>query len=171
MHRAIISFFFVVLATLSNAQSEDDFGFPSPLDIETQRALLGETFPAIDIGGGIPRLDALIAYRRDLEIYRVTRLEAFNARIQQICRTLVEVERRVNSAFNRGDLSPNEKERYDQRISDERNQCSANDETISESRYYSLYRDFLGIYQAEANQSFVELERCYANDLCRERDQ
>lgn len=151
------------LGTGAFAQEGDDFGFPVPINVQTQRQLLSEAFPQVD--NSLKKLDSLIKYRRDLELYRVTYLEAFNESIDQICRDLLIVETRVNAAAGRGDLSPNEKSNYDYRIAEERGQCSVSNK--SSSRYYRLYDQFMGLYRDEAASSRDRLNSCYASDPCR----
>ncbi|QFG35089.1 hypothetical protein BDE18_3586 [Paracoccus pantotrophus] len=151
------------LGTGAFAQDGDDFGFPVPIDVQTRRQLLSEAFPQVD--NSLKKLDSLIRYRRDLELYRVTHLEAFNEAIEQICRDLLIVEARVSAAAGRGDLSPNEKGNYDRRIAEERGQCSVSNK--ASSRYYRLYDQFMGIYRDEAASSRDRLHSCYASDPCR----
>ncbi|MFN8679657.1 hypothetical protein ACDP63_00690 [Paracoccus sp. P2] len=151
------------LGTGAFAQDGDEFGFPVPIDVQTRRQLLSEAFPQVD--NSLKKLDSLIRYRRDLELYRVTHLEAFNEAIEQICRDLLIVEARVSAAAGRGDLSPNEKGNYDRRIAEERGQCSVSNK--ASSRYYRLYDQFMGIYRDEAASSRDRLHSCYASDPCR----
>ncbi len=165
--RKLIFAALTVLPMASFAESHEDFGFPSGIDLETTRSLLGEAFPVMETTDNSGRLDALIAYRRALELYRAIHLEGYNSRILDICRELNRVERRVSAASNRGDLAPNVKDVLDRRIAEERSLCDA--ENAESSRYYKLYSDFLAIYRAESLQSAKELERCYASDPCRLR--
>lgn len=163
----MLRFFFILLVapTLAFSQSDSDFGFPVPIDLEARRELLGRDFPSMD--PSIPQLDRLLAYRRGLEIYRVTVLEAFNAKIEDVCLELEKVERRVNAAFARGDLSRNEKTNYDIRIRDLRLECLV--DNYEKSRYWQLYDTFLQLYRSESSTSLAALDRCYVNDNCRSR--
>ncbi|SMX32031.1 hypothetical protein [Actibacterium lipolyticum] len=153
-------------ASSAQAESHVDFGFPQNIDMVTQRALFGEAFPEIDVS--FKKLDSLLKYRRDLEIYRATHLEAFNERILAICEELERVERRVAASFAKGDLSRNEKASLDQRIADERANCRAQNKGTS--KYYKLYDTFLEIYRTQSSSSKDELDRCYASDPCRLRN-
>lgn len=132
--------------------------------MEGQRSLFYETFPKVD--RDLPKLDGLLQYLSELELFRIGKLEGFNAKIKRICESLKAVERQVNLSFADGDLSRNEKENYDRRIASEREKCLVSNK--ENSPYWALYDDFLGLYQKEANASIRERERCYINDDCRE---
>jgi len=161
-----ITLFFVGLMASSTAfaQVEDDFGFPVPIDLEVQRTLLSETFPEVD--RNLTKIDGLRKYRRDLELYRIGKLEAYNEKIKRVCETLKTVERRVNQSFASGDLSPNEQKNYNRRIASERDKCLVSKKGTSP--YWALYDDFLQFYRSESDASKEELDRCYINDDCRE---
>jgi len=153
------------MATTVTAQDGEDYSFPAPINVQIQRELLGETFP--EINTSLKKLDGLIKYRRDLELYRALRLEAFNANIDLICKQLILVERRVNTAFSKGDLSPNEKGNYNNRIANERSKCQV--ANYNGSQYYILYDTFLNLYKSETSSSRDALNSCYASDPCRLR--
>ncbi|MEP3946127.1 hypothetical protein [Ascidiaceihabitans sp.] len=134
--------------------------------METQRELLSQAFPKVD--NSLKTLDGLKKFRRDLEDYRLTHLEAFNERISDICIELKQVERVVNNSSRNGNLSPNEKKNLDATIASERIQCLV--PKNKSSRYWKLYDSWLEFYRKEASEVKKDMASCEASTKCRLRE-
>jgi hypothetical protein len=155
---------FILYLSLSlGAAAQEDFGLPAPLDAETQRRLLAETFPELDTE--IPRLPALQKFGRDLELYRQAEIEGLRIRIGNNCRLALQAQRRINAAFDRGDLSVNERTNFQAQVDLELEQCLL--ENREGSLYWSIYDDFIRIYRESIEQNRTDVENCYRTPECR----
>lgn len=162
--KAAVLMLFVFASTHVLGQEEgDDYGFPAPIDVAVQRENFSITFPNID--ETLKTRAGLKKYIREVDLYRISTLEAYNYKILSICKRLVETELRVNKAWANSNVSGNEKKRYDLRIKNEREQCDV--KFYKTSKYYKLYDDFLNFYREQVKDAQKELAICDNSEPCR----